>query len=217
MGRYTERSFTTLKAIETHFDKALDGDPLLYQKYLAAFGLSNTYCEPNLFSHSFLFDKDNPNSVAYSLRCAYNNGIVLREDISTESLSYLQLAQDRLKQAQDETGRLRLELLPLTDIFYGFWGCLDDHLYDLEKKALIQCGQTIERLDLYFRLHYDDEPVLTELKRLLGRLRQIPKHTPYQYNTAQLSVLVELMGEKDITSYAPKAIASLSRLFEPVS
>ena len=215
LGRYAERSFTSLQSIQSHFDQALDGDPLRYQKYLEAFGVSDTYGDSNAFLTAFLFDKNNPNAVAYSLRCAYDNGIVLREDISTKSLSYLQMAQDRLKQAKDVRRGLLLELLTLEDILYGFWGCLNDHVYDMEKKALIDCGQSIERLDLYFRLRYGDDEVLAELKRLLERLRQIPKHTPYQYNTAQLSVLVELMGETDITSHAPDAIASLSRLFEP--
>ncbi len=215
LGRYVERSFTSLKAVESHFDQALDGDPMRYQKYLEAFGVSDTFGDSKSFLTAFLFDKDNPNSVSYSLRCAYDNGIVLREDISTKSLSYLQMARDRLKQAKDVQRGLLLELLTLEDILYGFWGCLYDQVYDMEKKALIDCGQSIERLDLYFRLRYGDAEVLAELKRLLERLRQIPKHTPYQYNTAQLSVLVELMGETNITSYASAAISSLSRLFEP--
>lgn len=216
LGRYTERSFTTLKAIQSHFDKALDGDPQLYREYLAAFGLPDTCGDRDMFLTQFLFDKDNPNSVAFSLRCAYDNGIVLREDISTESLSYLQLAMDKLERSKEAKKSLRLELLALEDILYGFWGCLEDHVYDLETKALIDCGQSIERLDLYFRLHYADDEVMPELKRLFDRLRLIPKHTPYRYNTAQLSVLVELMGESDMTSHAPEAIASLSRLFEQV-
>lgn len=216
LGRYTERSFTTLKAIQSHFDRALDGDPQLYRAYLTAFGLSDTYGDRDMFLTHFLFDKDNPNSVAFSLRCAYDNGIVLREDISTEALSYLQLAMDKLDHSQEVKKSLRVELLALQDILYGFRGCLEDHVYDLETKALIDCGQSIERLDLYFRLRYADDAVLPELKRLFERLRRIPKHTPYQYNTAQLSILVELMGEPNMTSHAPAAIASLSRLFEPV-
>lgn len=215
LGRYTERSFTTLKAIRSHFDKALDENPQLYQKYLSAFSLPDLYGDRESFLTQLLFDKENQNSVAFSLRCAYDNGIVLREDISTESLAYLQLAMDKLDRAK-EVKSLLLELLALEDIFYGFWGCLEDHLYDLEKKALIDCGQSIERLDLYFRLHYADEKILLELKRFFDRLRLIPRDTPYRYNTAQLSVLVELMGETDIASHASKAISSLSRLFEQV-
>lgn len=214
LGRYVERSFTTLNAIEDHFDQALDGDPMLYQQYLEAFGVPDTYGNRDSFLTNFLFDEENPNSVAFSLQCAYDNGIVLREDISTDALSYLQMAIDRLRHAKSATKGLLLELLSLQDVLYGFWGCLMDNVYDMEKMALIQCGQSIERLDLYFRLHYSDEEVLPEMRRLLERLRRIPKDTPYRYNTAQLSVLVELMGETNITSHAPAAISSLSRLFE---
>ncbi len=216
LGRYTERAFTELHAIQECYDKTLDRDPNCYQSYLAAFGILDEYGSGDNFFRHFLFDVENPNSVAYSLECAYDNGIVLREDISTEALSYLQMALDQLEECKAIESGLRMKLLTLEDILYGFRGRLEDHLYDPEKKALVDCGQTLERLDLYFRLHESDDKILPEMQRLLDRLSRIPKETPYRYNTAQLSVLVEMMGEKNLASNAPRAIASLSHLFEPV-
>jgi len=80
---------------------------------------------------------------------------------------------------------------------------------------LIDCGQSIERLDLYFRLHYTDEEIRQEFDRLCDRLRLIPKNTPYQYNTQHLSTMVELMGETDMAKQSTTAIYSLDNLFAP--
>jgi len=215
LGRYTERSFTTLKSIQTHFDKALDADPYWYQQYLTAFGLIDVYSSRDAFLMDFLFNEQNVNSVLYSLYRAYDNGIVLREDISTETLSYLQLAMDTLEKANQAKDGLLYELLALQDILYSFRGSLENHIYDTEKKALIDCGQSIERLDLYFRLHYTDEEIRQEFDRLCDRLRLIPKNTPYQYNTQHLSTMVELMGETDMAKQSTTAIYSLDNLFAP--
>lgn len=36
LGRYTERAFTTLKSLESLYDKAIDCDPEKYKEYLSA-------------------------------------------------------------------------------------------------------------------------------------------------------------------------------------
>ncbi|MGN0593136.1 MAG: alpha-E domain-containing protein [Ruminococcus sp.] len=215
LGRYTERVGTTLKALKNLYDRMLDQNPSLYVAYLNCFGLKDTYGSAQEFLKHFLYDKSNPNSVAYSLERAYDNGIVLREEISTEALSFLQMAMDTLEAAQYSEKGLALSLLPLNDILFGFWGCVDDAIYDEEIRNIILCGKFVERLDLYFRLHYPFSEIEQEFNRLCFCLRHVPRNTPYRYNTKHLSVLVELMGEGD--SYQNRiheAIVSLERLFE---
>ena len=82
LGRYTERVFTTLKALQETYDNMLDKN-IGYEEYLGYFDLPDNYDNSGEFLRSFLFDKGNFSSVAYSLERAYDNGIVLREDIST--------------------------------------------------------------------------------------------------------------------------------------
>lgn len=113
LGRYTERVFTTLKVLKQLSDMVIDKNEGAYIEYLAAFGLGDTYRNNAGFFKSFIFDKDNQNSVAFSLDRAYDNGIVLREEISTEALSFLQMAKDKLATAKGTSQSLRLALLPL--------------------------------------------------------------------------------------------------------
>ncbi len=217
LGRYTERAYTTLKALEKLYDRAIDSSPDEYKKYLAAFGLSDSYGGKEEFFRSFIFDKDNPSSVAASLVRAYDNGIVLREEISTEALSFLQMAMDRLESTKHSSQALCLSLLPLEDIMFGFWGCVGEYVYDEEIRTIIECGKYVERLDLYFRLKYPFSAIEREFGRLCASLRNVPKNTPYRYNTKQLCTLVEVVGlGEGYTSGSGEAISALGRLFEPV-
>ena len=213
LGRYTERSFITLKSLDKLYDKMID-DSHGYTEYLGYFGIADTYESNRDFIRSFLYDENNPHSAAYSLERAYDNGIVLREEISTASLSFLQMAKDTLIRSQSSTNT-RLSLLPLEDILYGFWGSVNEHIYDDEIRNIIYIGKTIERLDLYIRMKYPFATVEKEFIRLCKNLNRVPKATPYRYNTKYLSQLVEILGsQSEYESNADKAVASLGHLFD---
>ena len=210
LGRYTERFFTTLKALGRVYDSMLE-EKKGYQDYLACFGLEDTYSDSREFIRSFLFDDQNPNSAAFSLERAYDNGIVLREEISTDSLSFLQMAKDTLKRAE-QSSNVRMSLLPLEDILYSFWGCINEHIYDDEIRNIIYIGKTIERLDMYIRLKYPFDAVEKEFVRLCKNLNRVPKGTPYRYSTKYLSELVG--SESDYEKDGMKATQALCCLFE---
>lgn len=171
-------------------------DKFGYREYLGYFGLTDTYSDYKDFIHSFLYDESNPNSAAYSLERAYDNGIVLREEISTKSLSFLQIAKDTLTKSQTKAN-IRLSLLPLKDILYSFWGSINEHIYDDEIRNIIYIGKTIERLDLYMRMKYPYAMVHKEYVRLCKNLNRVPKGTPYRYNTKYLSDIVEILGSEE--------------------
>ena len=213
LGRYTERSFITLKSLDRLYDRMID-DSHGYTEYLGYFGIADTYESSRDFIRSFLYDENDPHSAAYSLERAYDNGIVLREEISTASLSFLQMAKDTLIRSQSSTNT-RLSLLPLEDILYGFWGSVNEHIYDDEIRNIIYIGKTIERLDLYIRMKYPFATVEKEFIRLCKNLNRVPKATPYRYNTKYLSQLVEILGsQNEYESNADKAITSLGHLFD---
>ena len=213
LGRYTERVFTTLRTIQKFYDRMLDRSNG-YTDYLGYFGLEDSYGSNDAFVRSFLYDVSNVNSVAFSLERAYDNGIVLREDISTEALSFLQLAKDTLLKSESSSNT-RLSLLPLEDQLFGFWGCVNEHIYNDEIRNIIYIGKTVERIDLYLRMKYPFEKAEKEFIRLLKNLNRVPKGTPYRYSTKHLSELVVIMGtEKDYLENPDRAIESLEHLFE---
>lgn len=214
LGRYTERVFTTLKTLEKQYDSMIDTNPMKYTEFLNVFGLDDIYGNMQDFVASFLFDKNNPHSVAYSLEKAYDNGIVLRENISSKALSFLQLAKDTLKNAVDSQKGLIFSLLPLEDMLFAFWGCINEYIYDNEIINLLMCGKYVERLDLYFRIKYDIRYVKREFERLYSFLEKVPENTPYHYNAENLSDLSEIINnEEKYKERLNDAIKSLRNLF----
>ncbi|MBQ5989000.1 MAG: alpha-E domain-containing protein [Oscillospiraceae bacterium] len=213
LGRYTERFFITLRSLDRLYDKMID-DKYGYREYLVNFGLNDSYTDSLDFIRSFLYDENNPNSAAYCLERAYDNGIVLREEISSKTLSFLQMAKDTLTKSQDKPN-VRLSLLPLKDILYSFWGSINEHIYDDEIRNIIYIGKTLERLDLYMRMRFPFATVEKEFIRLCKNLHRVPKDTPFRYNTKYLSILVETLGTKeDYEKDTCKALKSLGHLFD---
>ncbi|MBE6869674.1 MAG: alpha-E domain-containing protein [Ruminococcus albus] len=213
LGRYTERFFITLRSLDKLYDKMID-DKYGYREFLVNFGLADSYTDSLDFIHSFLYDENNPNSAAYCLERAYDNGIVLREEISTKTLSFLQMAKDTLSRSQDKAN-IRMCLLPLKDIMYSFWGSVNEHIYDDEIRNIIYIGKTLERLDMYMRMRFPYATVEKEFIRLCKNLNRVPKGTPFRYNTKYLSVLVETLGtEVDYENDNGTALKSLGHLFD---
>ena len=213
LGRYTERSFTTLDALQALYDKMLD-QGTGYTDYLKAFGLPDKYGSSSDFMHSFLYDANNRDSVAYSLERAYDNGIVLREEISTEALSFLQMAKDTLKKSKNASN-VWLSLLSLHDTFYSFWGCIMDQVYDEEAWNLIFCGKSLERMMLSLRLQIPYADAVQEFQKLCRRLRFAPEGTPYRCDPERLDKLTYFMNsEENYKSHTDQAIGELERIFE---
>ncbi len=213
LGRYAERTFFLLGALQELYDRMIDCGTG-YGDYLAAFGLTDSYASNADFMRSFLYDKSNPDSVAYSLERAYDNGIVLRETISSEALSFLQMAKDTLRKSKD-SGSIPLSLLPLKDIFYSFWGCIMDHVYDEEAWNLIFCGKSMERLDHCLRMAKPYAESEREFRRLCRRLRFAPEDTPYRYHQQYFAELEDILGDEENYSLrAQQALTSLEHLFE---
>lgn len=215
LGRYSERAFMTIRALERLHDKVIDKDREHYKKYLDCFGLADTYNDPDTFFSSFVFDKDNCNSIAFSLERAYDNGIVLREEISTEALAFIQLAMDRLSAAKKQDFSLTVSLLPVEDTIFSFFGCIHEYVYDEEIKNIILCGKDVERLSLLIRLKYKPELTEKEYDRLCTALKRIPPNTPYRYNEEQLTALGTLIAKGDgCHSCIGTALDILGRLFD---
>lgn len=212
-----ERAFTMLKAGISAYDRYIDIKDSVRTDFLNKLGVSDKWGAEKAAEcfRELIFDKNNQSSVRYSLERAYDNGIVLREEISTEALSQIQLAMDITDRAEKSDKSPAYTMLDLEDRIFAFWGCINDYVYDEEVLNIIECGKYLERLDMYTRLEYPAYHIKIEFDRLCGVLRIFSKDTPYRYNTRQLSVLVENFdSESDYTDNKDECLESLSRIFE---
>ena len=92
LGRYSERVYTTIRLYSRSYDRMLDENAGGYEEFCRDLDIPNIYQSSEDFKTRYPFDKEDPNSIMSNLLRAYDNAIVLRETIGSETLSYIQLA-----------------------------------------------------------------------------------------------------------------------------
>lgn len=171
LGRYTERVYTTLKAFYNYYDQMIDRQADAYKNLCERLDIPNIYESEADFIHRFLFDKDDPNSIFTSLNRSYDNGIVLRNEITSDSLAYIQMSLD-IYAASSHSDVPTMALLPVQDYLLAFWASIDDNVVDQRARSIIKCGRYVERLDLYLRLSFPTSAIERALCKMTPRLKQ---------------------------------------------
>lgn len=171
LGRYTERVYTTLRIFYRKFDAMIDEITDSYQSFCRMVDIPDIYGDKEVFLKCYPFDEENPDSILSNLNRAYDNAIVLRESIGSETLSYVQLALYEMHKAKISRSPL-IELQRALDDLMAFWGTADDQI-DLEQvRNIIKAGKRIERVDLYARLGMKREALVREVHRCIPRVER---------------------------------------------
>lgn len=165
LGRYTERVFTTIAIFEKCFDLMIDQNDQSWISFCRDLEIPNIYSSREDFIERYGFDEQNPDSLVSNLLRGYDNAIILRETIGSPALSYIQLAVYDMRRAAASDAPV-LELQKVTDHIAAFWGISDDSIEDDTVRDLIRTGRRVERVDLYARLHIDDEKMTGAIRRL---------------------------------------------------
>ena len=103
----------------------LDDLPGGYQEYCRRLEIPNIYGSKENFIRSYAYDKVNMNSIVSNLIRAYDNAIVLREEIGSEALAYIQLAIYEIGKAEVSEAPM-IEIQNILDDLMAFWGIIDD-------------------------------------------------------------------------------------------
>ena len=148
------------------------------------------------FMFSIPFDENNPDSIISNLIRAYDNAIVLRESIGSESLSYIQLAIYEMNKAKLSDAPL-IELQLVIDDILAFWGMIDDKLDDDHVRNIIKAGKRIERFDLYARLGLGREVLLREANRMIPRIEK----SGMDINKDRLEEIRKAVEEQEVDYY----------------
>jgi uncharacterized alpha-E superfamily protein len=187
LGRYVERVCMTLHHLDELYDTLLDSDNGAYAAFCEKLNIPNIYENDIDFIAKYQFAKDNPDSLYSNLSRAYDNGLVLRNTISSTTLSYIQMALDLLAEGQ-KGGACSLINQQLIDYLLAFWGCLDEKVYANNERNLIKAGRYLERLDMELRLGAPWREVEVTLSKLSHRL----KGAEIAYNVEKLDRLKEV-------------------------
>lgn len=180
LGRYSERVYTTIRYFAEQFDSMIDRK-----------NDEGIYTSKEDFAQKYCFNEEDPNSVYSGLMRAYDNAIELREEIGSDTFSYIQMAVYEMNRAKFSDSPL-LQLQKVVDNIAAFWGMADDRIYDEKVRSIIKLGKRIERVDLYARMNAEAEDIRREIHRLSYRILK----AGLKYDSGGLARLIELAGEK---------------------
>ncbi len=154
LGRYTERAYLNLHLLRKYYDRTIDGEGAEYDEYFEMLEIKAD-CEST--SQRFLdqmYDKENATSVISDIERANDNAILLREEIMSESLSYIQLSRCLMERCASEKVSNITDLQPVTDYLLAFWGSVEERLANLSVINILYIGRLVENIDMYLRFEY---------------------------------------------------------------
>lgn len=195
LGRYSERVYTTTRLFSDTYDTMIDNIMDDYKGFCKRIDIPDCYESSEDFIKSYCFSGANPDSIYSNLMRAFDNAVTLRDVLSSEILSYIQLAVYSMNQASASDAPL-VELQGVCDNILAFWGIADDSIESEHVRNIIKVGKRIERLDLYGRLSMPRKAILREVHRLQGR---IPR-TPLKYDAQKLAEL-STIAESPVIEY----------------
>ncbi len=169
LGRYTERVYSTLRIYFQSYDRMIDTKEDMYIEFCDQVDIPNIYTSREDFLKRYPFDSENPDSIISNLNRAYDNAIILRENIGSEALSYIQLAIYAMHRAAKSHAPL-LEMQKVLDDILAFWGIIDDQIDSEETRNIIKAGKRIERIDIYARLGVAAGELRREVHRMVPRV-----------------------------------------------
>lgn len=196
LGRYAERVYTTICRYAKSYDSMIDMKLDEYEAFCQDLDIPNIYTSKEDFIRRYCFDETDPNSIYSNLLRAYDNAIVLREEIGSESLAYIQLSVYAMNKANRLEAPL-IELQRVVDNIMAFWGITDDQIESENVRNIIKVGKRVERIDLYARLGASTEELRREVHRLTGRIAK----TNLSYYDEKLQDMNEQVNSGKIDYY----------------
>lgn len=207
LGRYTERVYTTCKEFISAYDRMIDEEKDSYDEFCERLNILNVYVSRSDFIKRYPFDREVEDSIAANLERAYDNAIVLRDILGSETLSYNQLAVNYMNMARDSIAPL-IGLQNVIDCVLAFWGSVDDTIEDEQIRNFMKIGKRVERLDLYLRF----ELPLVDVEKGFGMLCKRLERTNIDYDKN----VIEMLGKsiKDGTLDYKYGIEQLESLIQ---
>lgn len=154
LGRYQERVYMTLHLLRQCYDKMIDGDKSDYEQFWSKLDSGNNYATPDEFKLGMLYDETNPQSLVSELNFAKDNAILLREDIMSETLSYIEMSIAHINKCKAVSESNITHLQSITDWTLAFWGSVFQRISNPRIIDLIAIGRNVEHIDMLIRFGY---------------------------------------------------------------
>lgn len=154
LGRYEMRVYLTLHQLNKCYDKMIDGSPEDYKAFWQKLDAGGNYSTEEAFTIGMLYDESNSGSVISAQKYAMDNAILLREDIMSETLSYLEMSIALMKKCKTENETNITALQDIKDWSLAFWGSAEQRVLNHKALNLMMIGRNIENIDMLLRFSY---------------------------------------------------------------
>lgn len=154
LGRYVDRVYMTLHLLNKCYDRMIDGAPDEYMNFWQRLDAGGCYATEEEFTLGMMYDDTNPTSVLSALMRAMDNAILLREDILSESLSYIEMSLALMKRCKAAHETNITQLQSVIDWSLAFWGSAEQRLHNPRSLSLMMAGRHVENIDMLLRFGY---------------------------------------------------------------
>ena len=174
LGRYEERVYITMHLMRKCYDKMIDGEMEEYWPFWQELDPQGVYQTNDEFTLGMMYDDGNPNSVMSAQTRAMDNAILLREEIMSETLSYLEMSVALLKKCSEKQETNVMTLQPIIDWSLAFWGAAEQRLQNHKALYIMMIGRNIENLDMLLRFEYSYERIAQAYDSVKHYSRRLP-------------------------------------------
>ena len=212
LGRYEERVYITLHMMRKCYDKMIDGEMEDYWPFWQKLDPLGVYQTNDEFTLGMMYDCGNPSSVMSTQTKAMDNAILLREEIMSETLSYLEMSVALLKRCSEKQETNVMTLQPVIDWSLAFWGSAEQRLQNHKAQYIMMIGRNIENLDMLLRFEYCYERIAQAYDSVKHYSRQLPGLLDDHIESQLDSLIIREKFDLGNLEYKNKLLAFVNQL-----
>lgn len=161
LGRYAERVYLSLHLLRKFYDSDIEASSsTAYELYCKQLHIAFNALTPAKDIAKLLYDGEISNSLISGLKFANDNALVLRGELTSETLSYIQIANYHMQACQAINEENITVLQQITDSLLAFWGSAQERILSDTVRDFLFLGKYIERLDMEIRFGYSRERII---------------------------------------------------------
>ena len=170
LGRYAERVSAQMHFLRHYYDLCLDeGHEDAIHEYCSKLNLPICTRDRDAFLVDHLFGTQ-CGSLRHTLNCLNDNSIVLREELTTNTIAYVNLCVATLKHSDHKKDVNINSLQPISDYILAFWGSVLQHVTNGATLDMLFIGKRIEFIDMYSRFGEKHSRLAAEWRNMDRRL-----------------------------------------------
>lgn len=212
LGRYEERVYITLHLLRKCHDKMIDGELEDYWPIWQKLDTTGAYQTIEEFTLGIMYDDTNPSTVMTAQTKAMDNAILLREDILSETLSYLEMSLALLKECRKKQEKNVICLQPVIDWSLAFWGSAQQRLQNHKSLYIMSIGRNVENMDMLLRFDYSYERVALAYDSLKRYCKQMPNIIDEDIEGELNSLIIEERFNLNDVEYKNKLLELINQL-----